>query len=490
MLKRGPGTPSPFDGSFSQAPGEASRGGPDSAKISPMMAQYHAIKAANPGSLLFYRMGDFYELFFEDAEIAARALSIVLTKRGKHEGMDIPMCGVPVERAEDYLNRLIGQGHRVAVCEQIEDPAEARKRGGKSVVRREVVRLVTPGTITEELLLDPVRANSLLAIAGGGPLDNSFGLACVDISTGSFIIATTSEASLEAEIARFEPAEIVAPEALLAVPCLARLARETKLPITPLGREAGDRQVIATGGRNPGTPGWGANGYGSISWNLSNVNTACPGMPVMTTETGYQTDLTLSQSIPEDVAARYVPRIFLEQWLRGIQRTYLYELIDLPPGGSPADSAFGLLHSDFSSKPAYLALMNLLHLLADPGPSFTTKPFGFVLTGDLSAVHHVLFEKRNGTFYLAIWVEQPAYDVDQKQAIPVPVQPVVLQTEHEVNLVSHSFNEAGAMQTAHLGVSSTYALVVSDSVTVLEIDQPLSATMHNPTRNVRENSKK
>jgi DNA mismatch repair protein MutS len=245
MLKRGPGTPSPFDGPFPQATGEASRGGMEAAKISPMMAQYHAIKAANPGSLLFYRMGDFYELFFEDAEIAARALSIVLTKRGKHEGMDIPMCGVPVERAEDYLNRLIGQGHRVAVCEQIEDPAEARKRGGKSVVRREVVRLVTPGTITEELLLDPVRANSLLAIAGGGQPDNIFGLACVDISTGSFIVASATEASLEAEIARFEPAEIVAPEALLAVPCLARLARETKVPITPLGREAGEGESAA-----------------------------------------------------------------------------------------------------------------------------------------------------------------------------------------------------------------------------------------------------
>src|SRR3982074_2983992 len=154
---------------------------PDSAaepKISPAMAQYSAIKAQNPGSLLFYRMGDFYELFFEDAEVAARALGIVLTKRGKHEERDIPMCGVPVERAEDYLNRLIGQGHRVAVCEQVEDPAEARKRGAKSVVRREVVRLVTPGTITEELLLDPVRANSLLAIAGGGP-DMIFGFACV-----------------------------------------------------------------------------------------------------------------------------------------------------------------------------------------------------------------------------------------------------------------------------------------------------------------------
>ena len=130
-----------------------------------MMAQYVEIKAANPDSLLFYRMGDFYELFFEDAEIASRALGIVLTKRGKHQGQDIPMCGVPVERADDYLQRLIGLGHRVAVCEQTEDPAEAKKRGPKSVVRRDVVRLVTPGTITEERLLEPGRANYLLAIA-------------------------------------------------------------------------------------------------------------------------------------------------------------------------------------------------------------------------------------------------------------------------------------------------------------------------------------
>src|ERR1700732_571506 len=208
-------------------------------KPSPMMAQYSAIKAQNPGSLLFYRMGDFYELFFEDAGIAARALGIVLTKRGKHEGRDIPMCGVPVERAEDYLNRLIGQGHRVAVCEQVEDPAEARKRGAKSVVRREVVRLVTPGTITEELLLDPVRANSLLAIARGSEPDLAFGLASVDISTGAFIVAEAAEASLEAEISRLDPAEIVAPEALCTLPCLARLARKTKLPVTPLSREAG-----------------------------------------------------------------------------------------------------------------------------------------------------------------------------------------------------------------------------------------------------------
>src|SRR6202140_4863998 len=135
------------------------------ARVTPMMEQYLEIKAANPGSLLFYRMGDFYELFFEDAEIASRALGIVLTKRGKHLGRDIPMCGVPIERSDEYLHRLIALGHRVAACEQLEDPAEARKRGAKSVVRRDVVRLVTPGTLTEDTLLDARRNNYLCAIA-------------------------------------------------------------------------------------------------------------------------------------------------------------------------------------------------------------------------------------------------------------------------------------------------------------------------------------
>src|SRR5207302_9871939 len=133
-------------------------------RLTPMMAQYFEIKAANPGCLLFYRMGDFYELFFDDAEVASRALGIVLTKRGKHEGRDIPMCGVPIERADEYLHRLIALGHRVAVCEQLEDPVEAKKRGGKSVVRRDVVRLVTPGTPTEDTLLDALRNNYLLAL--------------------------------------------------------------------------------------------------------------------------------------------------------------------------------------------------------------------------------------------------------------------------------------------------------------------------------------
>ncbi len=157
-------------------------------RVTPMMEQYVEIKAANPDSLLFYRMGDFYELFFHDAEEASRALGITLTKRGKHLGEDIPMCGVPVHAAEDYLHKLISLGYRVAVCEQTEDPAEARKRGSKSVVRRDVVRLVTPGTITEEKLLEPGRANNLAALARLRLSEDQseLALAWIDISTGDF----------------------------------------------------------------------------------------------------------------------------------------------------------------------------------------------------------------------------------------------------------------------------------------------------------------
>src|SRR5437016_11998738 len=170
---------------------EAANGdaGAEAARVTPMMEQYIEIKTANPDCLLFYRMGDFYELFFDDAEVASRALGIVLTKRGKHLGNDIPMCGVPVERADEYLHRLIALGHRVAVCEQLEDPAQARKRSGKSVVRRDVVRLVTPGTLTEDTLLDATRNNYLLAIARTRASGDEFALAWIDISTGEFRIA-------------------------------------------------------------------------------------------------------------------------------------------------------------------------------------------------------------------------------------------------------------------------------------------------------------
>src|SRR4051812_7855251 len=225
------------------APARPSRKAADeAARVTPMMAQYVEIKAANPDCLLFYRMGDFYELFFEDAEVASRALGIVLTKRGKHLGDDIPMCGVPIDRADDYLQRLIGLGHRVAVCEQTEDPAEARKRGPKSVVRRDVVRLVTPGTITEERLLDPGRANLFLALARRRVSDSewTYGLAAVDISTGRFLVAETDGAGLAAEIARLEPREIVVPGAIHDDPSLRDLWRETRAAVTPVPRDGLD----------------------------------------------------------------------------------------------------------------------------------------------------------------------------------------------------------------------------------------------------------
>ena len=209
--------------------------------MTPMMEQYIEIKAANPDCLLFYRMGDFYELFFDDAEIASRALGIMLTKRGKHLGRDIPMCGVPIERADDYLHRLIALGHRVAVCEQLEDPAEARKRGAKSVVRRDVVRLVTPGTLTEDSLLDARSNNYLLALARARASsdEDRFALAWIDISTGEFCVGECDRGTLAAEIARIEPGEILVSDSFYSDPEFAPYLRS--LPaVTPLARDVFD----------------------------------------------------------------------------------------------------------------------------------------------------------------------------------------------------------------------------------------------------------
>jgi DNA mismatch repair protein MutS len=215
----------------------------ENTRTTPVMEQYLEIKSANPNCLLFYRMGDFYELFFEDAERASRALGIVLTKRGKHHGQDIPMCGVPVMRAEEYLHRLIALGHRVAVCEQLEDPLEAKKRGSKSVVRRDVVRLVTPGTLTEDTLLDARNNNYLLAVTrarlSSVDEDTRFALAWIDISTGEFRITECDRLSLSAEIARLEPSEIIVSDSLFSDAELASYWRS--LPaVTPLTRDVFD----------------------------------------------------------------------------------------------------------------------------------------------------------------------------------------------------------------------------------------------------------
>ena len=175
----------------------------------PMMAQYLAIREANPGALLFYRMGDFYEMFFEDAVAASAALDIALTRRGTHLGQPIPMCGVPVHAAESYLLTLIRKGFRVAIAEQMEDPAEARKRGAKSVVARDVVRLVTPGTLTEESLLEARRHNFLAAFA---TVRDDCALAWVDISTGEFRVMPCPEPRLAPELARHAPRELLVPQ--------------------------------------------------------------------------------------------------------------------------------------------------------------------------------------------------------------------------------------------------------------------------------------
>jgi DNA mismatch repair protein MutS len=221
-------------------PRDAVAPSPALAAASPMMAQYQEIKRAHPGYLLFYRMGDFYELFFDDAVQAAPALDIALTKRGRHDGADIPMCGVPVHTAEAYLARLIRAGFKVAICEQIEDPAEARRRGNKGPVKRAVVRLVTAGTLTEDGLLDARRHNYLAGIAEAG---GEMGLAWLDLSTGAFFIAPTGEATLAADLARLGPGEILLPERLLSRPALFELFADWKPVLTPLANARFDSEV-------------------------------------------------------------------------------------------------------------------------------------------------------------------------------------------------------------------------------------------------------
>ncbi len=213
----------------------------------PVMAQFLEIKQAYPDTLLFYRMGDFYEMFFDDAVLAARALDITLTRRGRHEGEDIPMCGVPVHSHEGYLLRLIRQGFRVAICEQLEDPAEARKRGSKAVVRRDVTRIVTQGTITEDSLLDARRHNLLAAVAEAA---GEVGLAWLDLSTGEVAVQPVLQTGLNAALARLDARELLVPERLVQRPEIFELLAEWKprLTVQPDARfdsENGRRRLLA-----------------------------------------------------------------------------------------------------------------------------------------------------------------------------------------------------------------------------------------------------
>ena len=200
-----------------------------------MMSQYMEIKSDYSEALLFYRMGDFYELFFEDAKVAASALDIALTKRGKHSGEDIPMCGVPHHSAENYIYTLINKGFRVAICEQMESPEEAKKRGYKAVVKREVVRLVTPGTLTEDNLLDAKKSNYL---ASYSLVHKEASVSWIDISTGSFYISSITPEKLGSELTRLSPSEILLSEDL--AKAHRDLAEEFGISVTELGNSAFD----------------------------------------------------------------------------------------------------------------------------------------------------------------------------------------------------------------------------------------------------------
>ncbi|MCV2876021.1 DNA mismatch repair protein MutS [Rhodobacteraceae bacterium XHP0102] len=209
-------------------------------QVTPMMAQYLAVKERHADALLFYRMGDFYEMFFDDAIAAAEALDIALTKRGQHLGEDIPMCGVPFHAAENYLLTLIRKGFRVAVCEQLEDPAEAKKRGSKSVVKRDVVRVVTPGTLTEDSLLEARRHNYLAAYV---EQRGEAALSWCDMSTGGFWVMPLGPARLGPELARLAPREVLISENL--DPARVAMIEETGASVTRLAPTSFDSTSAA-----------------------------------------------------------------------------------------------------------------------------------------------------------------------------------------------------------------------------------------------------
>ncbi|HET6538040.1 MAG TPA: DNA mismatch repair protein MutS [Sphingopyxis sp.] len=209
-----------------------------------MMAQYAALKAKAPDSLLFYRMGDFFELFFDDAKAAASTLDIALTSRGEQNGQPVPMCGVPVHSAESYLARLIRAGHRVAIAEQVETPAEAKARGGaKALVARDIVRFVTAGTLTEETLLEGRSANRLAALADL-PGSDEVAIAAADISTGRFEVVAVPRAQMDAQLARLAPSELLLSEAMADLP-LSSARQIVHRPASEFASSAGQKRLQA-----------------------------------------------------------------------------------------------------------------------------------------------------------------------------------------------------------------------------------------------------
>jgi hypothetical protein len=223
------------------------------------------------------------------------------------------------------------------------------------------------------------------------------------------------------------------------------------------------------GGHNPGTSGWGAgdaqgNRYGSMPWQLDLLNVDSPGLPFMSTETGYTNDVSVKgRGVPESVAAVYMPRLILNQWISGAKRTYIYELV------SSMNEDFGLVRSDFTPKPAFYALSNLLKLLSDPGPSFSPGTLEYHLNGGDSALRHVLFQKRDGSFYLAIWVEKSSYDMNSQTPTPVGSESVELDLPAGKQITQYQWDNAGTVTPLPLRSGTALPLSVNDNLTILKV---------------------
>jgi hypothetical protein len=223
-------------------------------------------------------------------------------------------------------------------------------------------------------------------------------------------------------------------------------------------------------GRNPGTTGWGEDGYGSIDWNLRMLALSAGDRPAITTETGYTNDAALPASIPESVAATYMPRVLIEQFIKGIRRTYIYELCDLPSSGVADQSGYGLLRSDGTAKPAFGALKGLLALLADPGPVFAVTPLPYMLLADQD-IHSMAFQKRDGTYYLALWVEAPAFDMNTGTAIVVPAQSATIKLSKPYRLLSvNQWQPDGSViESASSEQTASFSLSITDRLQIVEL---------------------
>jgi hypothetical protein len=224
------------------------------------------------------------------------------------------------------------------------------------------------------------------------------------------------------------------------------------------------------GGRNPGTPGWGDGGYGSITYNINNNQTAWHGKKIWTTETGYVTDTNIVQGLPELIEGKYAPRMILEQVLHGVTRTYVYELIDQGQAFAGNAGAFGLARMNGSPKPAFTALKNLIATLIDPGPEMLPPNLQFTLVGASSNVHHLLMAKRDGSYYLAFWLEEQDYDVDKRVETPVNPQRLTFVSNRVFKTAQLIVIKAdGSLEVTQLKADARIPLIATDHVAILKL---------------------